>query len=170
MKHTTRTAATLAVGATLLAATACGSPAAPDPARAAGAPAASSAAAPSADALDPCTLLDDDTLGSALGARLRGGGTAEARAGGLSCTWTYDDPGSAVGEGQLVLTTFHGTEFFAPGSIGAPLPGLADEAQIDRGLGLVLFRSGEEVVEVHVLSGGFRDRAEPVARAVAAAL
>jgi len=126
--------------------------------------------AATATATDPCTLLGTDQLAEALGSTPSRQGAATEQARGLTCSWTFADPGSAVGDGTLAITTWHGREFFAAGTIGDPVPGLADGAQADTSSGGVLFRSGDDVVQVQVLSPRRKDRAVAVARAAASAL
>lgn len=123
-------------------------------------------AARSATALDPCTILPTTGLARLVDARLSQRGPAEERAHGQQCSWDFPDPGGVV-DGALTITAWRGDQFFSAGSIGEPLAGLGDEAQIDRASGIVLFRAGDDVLRAHVLSPG---RALDVARALADAL
>ena len=72
--------------------------------------------------------------------------------------------------GSLAIDAFKGSEFFVPGIIGDPLDAVGDLAQEDLCHGTVLFISGDDVVQVHVLSPTRRDRTLPVAQAAAGAL
>lgn len=132
-----------------------------------------SASADSAKALDPCALVGESTIASALGTEVTKAGRPGDAPRGRSCTWTVADPTSVYGDADVVLTTYHGSEFYLDGSMGSPVAGIADEAQGDPQGGLILFRKGEEVVEVHVLTGGqsaLGPRVVPLANAVAAAI
>jgi hypothetical protein len=146
--------------------TACGQSAAP----VAAPTAADAKQASDESATDPCTLLGPDQLAEALGTPPSQQGAATEQARGLTCAWTFVDPGSALGDGTMSITTWHGREFFASGTIGDPLAGLADEAQADPAIGVVQFRSGDEVVQVQVSSPARSDRAVVLARAAAATL
>jgi hypothetical protein len=118
---------------------------------------------------DPCTLLPAATLQRLMGESLRQQGPAEERAQGQECAWSFHDPHDLTA-GTLTITAWHGREFFSPGSIGRPLAGLGEEAQLDPTLGIVLLRVGDEVLQAHVLSPTARDRATAVARALADAI
>lgn len=124
------------------------------------------AAATSADVVaDPCTLVGQDALEEALGVSLNVRGPASDEALGRACHWDFPDrPGIP---GSLSLTLWHGAQFFST-SVGEPLTGIGDQAQGDATLGLVLFRSGEEVVQVQLQSPAHRDAASAVARLAAA--
>jgi hypothetical protein len=77
---------------------------------------------------------------------------------------------SRADAGDPTPTAWRGDQFVSAGSIGEPLAGLGDEAQIDRASGIVLFRVGDDVLQAHVLSPGRHGRALDVARALADAL
>lgn len=165
----------LSIAATALALatlTACGgsdpsaSPAADDVAEAAG-----SAAAPAgSDTLDPCALVSAADLGAALGADVSADGPATEQFRGRTCDFTFPLEDSVLDEGRLTVTAWHGPEFFLPGTIGPELAGIGDVAQDDSDHGIVLFRKGDEVVQVHVLAPGLQkaslDIAEQAANAV----
>jgi hypothetical protein len=158
------------IAALLLTTSACGSgasPAAAGTSRADGGD--PTPAARGATALDPCTILPTTGLARLVDARLSQRGPAEERALGQQCSWDFPDPGGVV-DGALTITAWRGDQFFSAGSIGEPLPGLGDEAQIDRASGIVLFRVGDDVLQAHLLSPARHGRALDVARALAGAL
>ena len=72
--------------------------------------------------------------------------------------------------GSLAIDAFKGSEFFVPGTVGDPLDAVGDLAQENLCHRTVLFISGDDVVQVHVLSPTRRDRTLPVAQAAAGAL
>ena len=129
------------------------------------------AAATEPDVLDPCAILPSAEIDRLLGtpATVRGEAISQFR--GRTCTWDFAEaPGGVLDTGTLAIDAFSGTEFFVPGTIGAPLDGVGEEAQEDLEHGTVLLRQGEDVVQVHVLSPTRRDRTLPLATAVAGAL
>lgn len=116
---------------------------------------------------DPCTLVDQGDLEEAVGATLTARGDAVDEALGRACHWDFPDrPGIP---GSLSLTVWHGAQFFSS-AVGEPLDGLGDEARSDASLGVVLVRTGDEVVQVQVLSPDHRDAAPEIARLAAAAV
>ena len=161
-RHPVQAAAALA--GLLVAATGCSSQDQASPSAAGTAPAP--ATSPASATLDPCALLAPTTLDSLTGGHADHQGPALPEANGRACHWRLPDAGS-LGAGELVVTAWHGREFYLPDTIGNAVPGIADEAQADRSLGMVLFRSGEDVVATHVLAFPDKELAFDVARAIA---
>jgi hypothetical protein len=166
----------LSIAATALALatlTACGGsdPApAPQPADVAEPDGSAGAAPAGSGTLDPCALVSATDLGAALGADVSAAGTATEQFRGRTCDFTFPLEGSVLDEGRLTMTAWHGSEFFLPGTIGPDLAGIGDAAQDDSDHGIVLFRKGDDVVQVHVLAPGLQkaslDIAEQAANAV----
>ncbi len=75
---------------------------------------------PAAVTLDPCRLLPATTLDSLTGVRVEQQGPAVDVARGSACRWHLPDPAGLDGA-ELVITTWHGQQFYAPGTIGPPL-------------------------------------------------
>ena len=125
------------------------------------------AASASEEGIDPCALIPADRLSEALGHPISQEGFAAPEARGSSCHWSFPDrPGIP---GSLSITTWHGTEFFSD-ALGDPLSGLGDAARIDPGLKAVLFKSGDDVVQVQVLAQDGAAAAQQIARIAEAAL
>lgn len=118
-------------------------------------------------AVDPCTLPNERKLEQALGTSVSQTGSAKPAARGSACNWSFADPTGIPG--SLSITTWHGTEFFST-AIGEGLDGLGDDARTDRSLGTVLFRSGDDVVQVQVLPSSRIGAAEAIAEQVESAL
>jgi len=134
--------------------------------------AAESAAAAPAETgtLDPCELVSPADLGAALGADVSAEGPATEEFRGRTCDFTFPLEGSVLDEGQLTVTAWHGSEFFLPGTIGPDLAGIGDAAQDDSEHGIVLFRKGDEVVQVHVLAPGLQKASLDIAEQAASAV
>lgn len=134
---------------------------------------ASSASADSAQALNPCTVLDDQAIESVLGADVTRKGPASDAFRGRRCAWTVADPGTIAGDADLVISTYRGSAFYRAGTMGDPVAGIGDEAQGGPDRGVILFRKGEDVVEVHIVAMGQSDlpgKVVPLATAAAAAI
>lgn len=116
--------------------------------------------------LDPCLLLDTDALEREVGADLTQDGAAAPASSGTECGWSF---AGETGPGSLSITAWEGREFFSS-ALGDPLPGLGDEARVDRGLGAVLFRSGEQVIQVQILPSAKTASAEAIAHDIEAAI
>ena len=78
--------------------------------------------------------------------------------------------GSVHDQRLLTVTAWHGSEFFLPGTTGLDLSGIGDAAQDDSDHGVVLFRKGEEVVQVHVLAPGLQKASLDIAEQAASAV
>ena len=132
-----------------------------------GAATAEAPSAASASTADPCSLVPETALEQQLGVALSADGFATAEAGGLTCHWTFPDRPEIPG--ALAITRWHGREFFST-SLGEPTTGIGDEARADTGLGVVLTRLGDEVVQVQILSPDHRDATDDIARLAVEAL
>jgi hypothetical protein len=119
--------------------------------------------------VDPCGLVSAAELSTILGATVSADGPAKEEFRGRTCDFTFPTEG-ILDEGTVSVAAWHGSEFFLPGAIGPKVAGIGDEAQQDSTLGTVLFRKGDEVVQVHVLAPGQKDAAVEIARAAAQAV
>jgi hypothetical protein len=118
--------------------------------------------------IDPCSLLTEDQLSAIIGSAVTAKGPAVEVARGRSCTYTFKETGNTIlDEGDIDIAAWHGSEFFAAGTIGAARPGVGDEAQDDSAHGIVLFRVGDDVVQVHVLSPDHKTDSVQIASAAA---
>jgi hypothetical protein len=126
--------------------------------------AAGSTTGAAADAtIDPCSLLTQAQLTEIIGTAVTVDGPAADVARGRSCTYTFQERGnSIVDEATIDIAAWHGSEFFAAGRPGA---GIGADAQDDSDHGIVIFRDGEEVVQVHVLSPDHEKASLEIARA-----
>ncbi|WP_371666753.1 hypothetical protein OG985_45070 [Streptomyces sp. NBC_00289] len=118
--------------------------------------------------VDPCTLVSASDLSGILNTPVikQAGPLEEFR--GRSCKYTFAD-GSAVGEGGMAITTWHGQSFFSPETLGlAKVAGVGDEAA--SGNGVTMVRDGEEVLQVQILSPSKSQASLQVARAAIAGL
>lgn len=129
-------------------------------------PGPGSPADPGGGALDPCGLIRTDVLESEVGADLTQDGDAAPASRGMQCEWSFTTDGTP---GTLSITAWEGGEFFSS-ALGDPLPGLGDDARVDRGLGAVLFRSGERVVQVQILPTARSASAEAIAHDIEAVI
>ena len=120
--------------------------------------------------VDPCGLVSAADLSSIIGAAVTADGPAKEEFRGRTCDFTFPTDDAILDEGTVSVAAWHGSEFFLPGAIGPKLAGIGDEAQQDGALGIVLFRKGDEVVQVHVLAPGQKDAAVEIARAAAQAV
>ena len=120
--------------------------------------------------LDPCDLVSAADLSGLVGAAVTAAGPAQEEFRGRTCDFTFPIEDAILDEGTVSVAAWHGTEFYLPGTIGPELDGIGDEAQQDADLGVVLFRKGDEVVQVHVLAPGQKDAAVGIARAAAEAI
>jgi hypothetical protein len=118
--------------------------------------------------IDPCSLVSEDQLSDIIGAAVTAKGPAVDVARGRSCAYTFPETGNTVlDEGDIDIAAWHGSEFFAAGTIGAARSGVGDEAQDDSQHGVVLFRVGDDVVQVHVLSPDHKTDSVQIAKAAA---
>jgi hypothetical protein len=111
-------------------------------------------------------MLDIDVLEREVGGDLTQDGAAAPASMGTECGWSF---AGETGPGNLSITAWEGTEFFSS-ALGDPLPGLGDEARVDRGLGAVLFRSGDQVIQVQILPSAKTASAEAIAHDIEAAI
>jgi hypothetical protein len=124
-----------------------------------------------ADTLDPCALLSEADLTAVVGAPLTATGPASEQFRGRQCDYTFTEPGdSIIDEGKITLSAWHGSEFFSPGLVGPAIEGIGDEASDDSEHGIVIFRKGEDVVQVHVLSTQLKSVSLQIARQAARAV
>jgi hypothetical protein len=127
-----------------------------------------SAVATERGTIDPCSLLSENQLSDIIGAAVTAKGPAVDVARGRSCTYTFPETGNTIlDEGDIDIAAWHGSEFFAAGTIGAARSGVGDEAQDDSQHGVVLFRVGDDVVQVHVLSPDHKTDSVQIASAAA---
>jgi hypothetical protein len=118
--------------------------------------------------IDPCTLLTEDQLSTIVGTAVTAKGPAVEVARGRSCTYTFAETGNTVlDESDIDIAAWHGSEFFAAGTIGETRSGIGDEAQDDSAHGVVAFRLGDDVVQVHVLSPDHKGDSVQIAGAAA---
>jgi hypothetical protein len=118
--------------------------------------------------IDPCSLLTEDQLSAIIGSAVTAKGPAVEVARGRSCTYTFKETGNTIlDEGDIDIAAWHGSEFFAAGTVGAARTGVGDEAQDDSSHGVVLFRVGDDVVQVHVLSPDHKTDSVQIASAAA---
>jgi hypothetical protein len=118
--------------------------------------------------IDPCSLLTEDQLSAIIGTAVTAKGPAVEVARGRSCTYTFAETGNTVlDEGDIDIAAWHGSEFFAAGTIGEARSGIGDEAQDDSAHGVVAFRLGDDVVQVHVLSPDHKGDSVQIASAAA---
>jgi hypothetical protein len=126
------------------------------------------ALAAEAGTIDSCSLLSEDQLSAIVGSAVAVDGPAVEVARGRSCTYTFKESGNAIlDEGTIDIATWHGAEFFSAGTIGAPRAGIGQEAQDDSAHGVVMFRVGDDVVQVHVISPDQKGASVQIARAAA---
>jgi Protein of unknown function (DUF3558) len=124
-----------------------------------------------ADTLDPCALLTEADLTAIVGAPVTLSGPATEQFRGRHCDYTFTEQGNPViDEGQITVSAWHGSEFFTPGLIGPAIAGIGDEASDDSEHGVVIFRAGEDVVQVHVLSTQLKSASLQIARQAARAV
>jgi hypothetical protein len=111
-------------------------------------------AAADSGTIDSCSLLSEDQLSAIVGAAVTVDGPAVEVARGRSCTYTFKETGNTVlDEGTIDIAAWRGSGFFSPSTIGGTArSGIGDEAQDDSDHGVVIFRVGEDVVQVHVIS------------------
>jgi hypothetical protein len=173
---TIRTARGLALAASgmalVSALAACGSGTAtstrPSSGRDSNAAAAPTTGAASDATIDSCSLVSEAQLSDIIGAAVTVDGPALEVARGRSCTYTFREPGNAiVDEGTVDIAAWHGPEFFAPGTVGSPDSGVGADAKDDSGHGIVIFRVGQEVVQVRVISPDHKGDSLAIARVAA---
>lgn len=139
------------------------------PAPAGSADGADGASTATDEILDPCTLVPLATLESLAGGPVEQQGEAFDQARGRACRWSLPS-GGGIGGAELVVTAWHGQEFYLAGTIGEDVSGIADEAQADPSLGMVLLRKGDEVISAQALATPDDGLELEVARAIAEAL
>ena len=124
-----------------------------------------------ADTLDPCDLLTEADLTAIVGTPVTASGPATEQFRGRHCDYAFTEQGNPViDEGKITVSAWHGSEFFTPGLIGPAIPGIGDEASDDSEHGIVIFRAGEDVVQVHVLSTQLKSVSLQIARQAARAV
>jgi hypothetical protein len=125
-------------------------------------------AAADSGTIDSCSLLSEDQLSAIVGSAVTVDGPAVDVARGRSCSYTFKETGNAViDEGTIDIATWHGSGFFSPGTIGGARSGIGEEAQDDSDHGVVIFRVGEDVVQVHVISPEHKSDSVQIASAAA---
>ncbi len=103
--------------------------------------------------IDSCTLLSEDQLSAIIGSAVTVDGPSIEVARGRSCTYTFSETGNSIlDEGTIDIAAWHGSEFFSPGIIGPARGGIGEAAQDDSDHGIVMFKVGDDVVQVHVIS------------------
>jgi hypothetical protein len=118
--------------------------------------------------IDSCTLLSENQLSTIVGTAVTVDGPSVEVARGRSCTYTFKETGNSVlDEGTIDIAAWHGSEFFSPGTVGGPRPGIGEEAQDDSAHGIVMFRVGDDVVQVHVISPDHKADSAQIASAAA---
>jgi hypothetical protein len=118
--------------------------------------------------IDSCSLLSEDRLSAIVGSAVTVDGPAVEVARGRSCTYTFKETGNSIlDEGTIDIAAWHGSGFFSPGTIGGSRSGIGEEAQDDSAHGVVIFRVGEDVVQVHVLSPDHKADSVQIASAAA---
>jgi hypothetical protein len=87
---------------------------------------------------------------------------------GRACSYTFKENRSAVlDQGTIDIAAWQGAAFFSPGTIGAPVSGIGEQRQDDSEHGVVIFRVGDTVVQVHVISPDHQATSLDIARAAA---
>ena len=87
---------------------------------------------------------------------------------GRSCSYTFKETANAIlDEGTIDIATWHGAEFFSAGTVGPPRAGIGEEAQDDSAHRVVMFRVGDDVVQVAVISPDHKGASVQIARAAA---
>ncbi len=103
--------------------------------------------------IDSCSLLSEDQLSAIIGSAVTVSGPSIEVARGRSCTYTFAETGNSIlDEGTIDIAAWHGSEFFSPGVIGPARGGIGEAAQDDSDHGIVMFKVGDDVVQVHVIS------------------
>jgi hypothetical protein len=126
------------------------------------------AAAADSGTIDSCSLLSESQLSAIVGSAVTVDGPAVQVARGRSCTYTFKETGNSIlDEGTIDIAAWHGSGFFSPGTIGGPRSGIGEEAQDDSDHGVVIFRVGEDVLQVHVISPDHKGDSVQIASAAA---
>jgi hypothetical protein len=104
---------------------------------------------------DPCALLTEGEVGTAVGSEVsRVEGPVE-RFQGVQCTWFFPD--ELLGEAEVSLTAWVGVQFYSPDGPGADVTGFEEVAGIGeaahrwppgQGLCTAIYRQGDLVVQV----------------------
>jgi len=117
--------------------------------------------------IDSCTLLSEDQLSAIIGSAVTVSGPSIEVARGRSCTYTFAETGNSIlDEGTIDIAAWHGSEFFSPG-IGPARGGIGEAAQDDSDHGIVMFKVGDDVVQVHVISPDHKADSVQIASAAA---
>ncbi|MFG1661328.1 hypothetical protein ACGFIY_32945 [Micromonospora chersina] len=119
--------------------------------------------------LPDCAALSTQALTTLLGTTVKPQGFTAAPSNASVCAYTLTDDQPIAG--TLLIATWIGRQHYAPSAVGAtqPLPGLGEEAMADTDRGLILVRSGDLVLLVHVISGMHTPRAAQIATAAVSA-
>ena len=118
--------------------------------------------------IDSCTLLSEDQLSAIIGSAVTVSGPSIEVARGRSCTYTFAETGNSIlDEGTIDIAAWHGSEFFSPGIIGPARGGIGEAAQDDSDHGIVMFKVGDDVVQVHVISPDHKADSVQIASAAA---
>ena len=118
--------------------------------------------------IDSCSLLSEDQLSTIIGSAVTVSGPSTEVARGRSCTYTFAETGNSIlDEGTIDIAAWHGSEFFSPGVIGPARGGIGEAAQDDSDHGIVMFKVGDDVVQVHVISPDHKADSVQIASAAA---
>jgi len=118
--------------------------------------------------IDSCTLLSEDQLSAIIGSAVTVSGPSIEVARGRSCTYTFAETANSIlDEGTIDIAAWHGSEFFSPGIIGPARGGIGEAAQDDSDHGIVMFKVGDDVVQVHVISPDHKADSVQIASAAA---
>ncbi|MBM0256059.1 hypothetical protein [Micromonospora sp. 4G55] len=117
-----------------------------------------------------CAALSAQTLSTLIGAQVQPQQSSAPPPAASVCAYTLAEDQQF--SGTLLIATWTGRQHYAPSAVGAtqPLAGLGGEAMADIGRGVILVRSGDLVLLIHVISGAHTGRAAQIATAVVDAL
>ena len=133
-----------------------------------GASANTDASAGDSGTIDSCTLLSEDQHSAIIGSAVTVSGPSIEVARGRSCTYTLAETGNSIlDEGTIDIAAWHVSEFFSPGIIGPARGGIGEAAQDDSDHGIVMFKVGDDVVQVHVISPDHKADSVQIASAAA---
>ncbi|MFI6333049.1 hypothetical protein ACIBBG_32695 [Micromonospora chersina] len=117
-----------------------------------------------------CTALSTQTLSTLLGTSVQPQQPTDPPSATSVCAYTLTDDQQLPG--TLLIATWTGRQHYTPAALGAtqPLSGLGEEAMADTSRGLILVRSADLVLLIHVLSATHTGRARQVATMAVGAL